>query len=52
MASQPIGPRSAASSPHWYPGAAACNRSYLLAGLRAGLIALALLAVLAVIVLY
>jgi hypothetical protein len=29
-----------------------CNRSYLLAGLRAGLIALVLLAILAVIVLF
>jgi hypothetical protein len=52
MASQPIGPRSAASSPHWYPGTTATSRSYVLAGLRAGLIALVLLAILAVIVLW
>lgn len=51
-ASQPIGPRPAASSRHWYPGAAMFSRSYVVAGLRAGLIALVLLAVLAVVVLY
>jgi len=50
MTTQPIGPQSASSSPHWYTTSATCNRSYLLAGLRAGLIALVLLAVLAVIV--
>jgi hypothetical protein len=50
MTTQPIGPPSATSSPHWYTTSATCNRSYLLAGLRAGLIALVLLAVLAVIV--
>ena len=43
-------PPSASSSSHWYTTSATCNRSYLLAGLRAGLIALVLLAVLAVIV--
>lgn len=52
MTTQPIGPPPAGAPPHWYPGAAACNRSYLLAGLRAGLIALVLLAVLAAIVLF
>jgi hypothetical protein len=50
MTTQPIGPSSASSSSHWYTTSATCNRSYLLAGLRAGLIALVLLAVLAVIV--
>ena len=50
MTTQPIGPQSAGSSSHWYTSSATCNRSYLLAGLRAGLIALVLLAVLAVIV--
>ena len=49
---QPIGPRSAGSSPDWYPGVGACSRSYVLAGVRAGLIVLALLAVLAIIVLF
>ena len=50
MTTQPIGPQSARSSSHWYTSSALCNRSYLLAGLRAGLIALVLLAVLAFIV--
>jgi hypothetical protein len=50
MTTQPIGPQSTGSSSHWYAPSATCNRSYLLAGLRAGLIALVLLAVLAVIV--
>jgi hypothetical protein len=50
MTTQPIGPRQAGSSSHWYASPPACNRSYLLAGLRAGLIALVLLAVLAVII--
>ena len=50
MTTQPIEPRSARSSSHWYVSSALCNRSYLLAGLRAGLIALVLLAILAVIV--
>lgn len=51
MTTRPIGPRAASSS-HWYPNSAACNRFYLLAGMRAGLIALVLLAALAVIVLF
>ena len=50
MTTQPLGPRSAGSTSHWYTTSSTCNRSYLLAGLRAGLIALVLLAVLAVIV--
>ncbi len=50
MTMQPIGPQSARTSPHWYTTSATCNRSYLLAGLRAGVIALLLLAVLALIV--
>jgi hypothetical protein len=50
MTTQPIGPQPAASSSNWYTNSATCNRSYLLAGLRAGLIALVLLAILAVIV--
>lgn len=49
MAAHPIGPRSAA---HWYSGSPTCNRSYLLAAVRAGLIAVVLLAVFAVIVLF
>jgi hypothetical protein len=50
MTTQPIGPQSAGSTSHWYTSSPTCNRSYLLAGLRAGLIALVLLAILAVIV--
>jgi hypothetical protein len=50
MTMQPIGPQSARTSSRWYTTSATCNRSYLLAGLRAGLIALVLLAILAVIV--
>ena len=50
MTTQPIGPQSAQSSSRWYTTSATCNRSYLLAGLRAGVIALVLLAILAVIV--
>jgi hypothetical protein len=50
MTTQPIRPQSARTSSHWYKTSATCNRSYLLAGLRAGLIALVLLAVLAVII--
>ncbi|MGH3636241.1 MAG: hypothetical protein ACRDTS_19565 [Mycobacterium sp.] len=52
MATQPIGPRSGASSSHWHAGSPACNRSYLLAAVRAGLIALVLLAVLALVILF
>jgi hypothetical protein len=52
VTTQPIGPRSPGSSPLWYPGAGECSRSYVLAGVRAALIALALLAVLAAIVLF
>ncbi len=50
MTTQPFGPQSATSPSRWYTTSATCNRSYLLAGLRAGLIALVLLAVLAVII--
>jgi hypothetical protein len=52
MTTQPIGPQTAGTSSGWYTTSPACNRSYLLAGLRAGLIAMALLAILAVIVLF
>jgi hypothetical protein len=50
MTTQPLGPQSTSSTSHWYTTSSTCNRSYLLAGVRAGLIALVLLAVLAVIV--
>jgi hypothetical protein len=51
MAIQPTGPRLAAALPHRYTSSSTCNRSYLLAGLRAVVIALVLLGVLALIVL-
>lgn len=52
MTTQPIGPQTAGSSSQWYANSPTCNRSYLLAGLRAGLIALVLLAILAVIIVF
>jgi hypothetical protein len=51
MAIQPTGPRIAVPSSHWYASSSTCNRSYLLAGLRAVVIALVLLGILALIVL-
>jgi hypothetical protein len=51
MAIQPTGPRLAAVLPQRYASSSTCNRSYLLAGLRAVVIALVLLGVLALIVL-
>jgi hypothetical protein len=52
MATQPLQPGPATPSRHWYASSPVCNRSYLLAGVRAGVIALALLAVLALIVVF
>lgn len=43
MATHPVGSRPPASS-NWYPGSRTYGHSYVLAGLRAGLIALVLLA--------
>lgn len=52
MAAHPIGPHSAGQPPHhWYAPSSVYNRSYQLAAMRAGVIALALLAILALIVL-
>ena len=51
MAAQPIGPSSAGASTHWNVPSPTCNRSYLLAAMRAGVIALVLIAILALIVL-
>jgi hypothetical protein len=50
MASQSLGPRSASQSSSWYTPSATCNRSYMIAAMRAGVIALILLGVLALIV--
>ncbi|WP_192860260.1 hypothetical protein [Mycobacterium sp. MS1601] len=51
MAAQPIGSQSAGQPKHWYAPSSTCNRSYLLAAMRAGVIALVLLAVLVLVVL-
>jgi hypothetical protein len=51
MAAQPIGQHPAGKTAHWYAPSSTCNRSYLLAAMRAGVIALVLLAILALIVL-
>ncbi|HTQ21514.1 hypothetical protein [Mycobacterium sp.] len=51
MATHPFGPGSTASS-NSYSGSPAWNHGYGVAALRAGLIALALLAILALIILY
>ncbi|MCI4674219.1 hypothetical protein [Candidatus Mycolicibacterium alkanivorans] len=50
MASQSLGPRSASQSSNWYASSSTCNRSYLMADWRAGVIALILLGVLALVV--
>ena len=50
MASQSLGPGSASQSSNWYTPSATCNRSYMMAALRAGVIALILLGILALLV--
>ncbi len=50
MAAQPIVPRPAGAASHWQMPSAVCNRSYQLAFLRAGIVALVLLAALALVV--
>ncbi|CAJ1494599.1 hypothetical protein [[Mycobacterium] burgundiense] len=50
MTTQPLGPGSGTQPSQWY--SSTCNRSYLLALLRAGVIAVVLLGVLALIVLF
>ncbi len=52
MAAQPVGTHPAAPSSHWYTSSETCNRSNLLALLRAGIIALVLLGVLVLIVIF
>jgi hypothetical protein len=51
MTTHPVGPQPAASSPNLFPDRSTCNHAHLMAGVRAGLIALVLLTILAVIVL-
>ena len=50
MASQSLGPGSASQSSNWYTPSATCNRAYMMAALRAGVIALILLGILALLV--
>ena len=52
MASQSFRAQSGSQPSHWDISSSTCNRSYMLAALRAGLIALVLLGVLALIVLF
>ncbi|WP_167096640.1 hypothetical protein OG976_12365 [Mycobacterium sp. NBC_00419] len=52
MASQSVGPRSTPQPSQWYASSSTCNRSYMMAAMRAGLIALVLLGILALIVLF
>jgi len=51
MPSQSFGSQPASqSSSHWFVSSSTCNRSYMMAALRAGVIALILLGILALIV--
>jgi hypothetical protein len=52
MASQPVGPRSAVPPSEWTSSTNIYTRGQLMACMRAGVIALVLLGVLALIVLY
>jgi hypothetical protein len=51
MAAHSIGPHSAGQPAPWYTPPSAYNRSYRMASIRAGVIALALLAILVLVVL-
>ena len=50
MASQSLGPGSASQSSNWYTPSATCNRAYMMAAMRAGVIALILLGILVLLV--
>ncbi len=52
MASHSVGPNAALPPSEWNSSAHVCNRNQLIAFMRAGLIALVLLGILAFIVLY
>lgn len=52
MASHSFGTPPASQPSHWYASSSTCNRSYMLAAMRAGVIALVLLGILALIVLF
>ncbi|MCV7274605.1 hypothetical protein [Mycolicibacter arupensis] len=51
MTASPVGPGSVAAAAHWHAGSSTYKRAYLLASLRAGLIALVLLSFLLALVL-
>ena len=51
MAAQPLDSSAAQVSP-WSAGSSTCNRSYLVAAMRAGIIALVLLGILVLVVLF
>lgn len=51
MTAQPIGPGSATTATGWHSGSSTYKRAYLLASLRAGVIALVLLTFLLALVL-
>lgn len=51
MTARPMGTRPVATAPGWYAGSSTYKRGYLLASLRAGLIALVLLTILMALVL-
>lgn len=51
MGAHPLAAQPGPAGPAWPADPAACNRSYLLAGVRAGLVALVLLVILALIIL-
>lgn len=50
MPSQSSGPQPASQPSQWYTPSATCNRSYMMAAMRAGVIALVLLGILVLIV--
>jgi hypothetical protein len=52
MASQSFRTPSTSQPSQWFASSSTCNRSYMLAALRAGVIALVLLGILALIVLF
>jgi len=47
---QPLGQQSGQQPTQWYTPSSTCNRSYMMAALRAGVIALILLGILALLV--
>ncbi len=50
MAAQSFGSQPVSQPSQWYTSSSTCNRSYMMAALRAGVIALILLAILVLVV--